>query len=508
MELGVKMPTAISELRERLARLVDLDRAGAILNWDQDVMMPPRGAPQRAAALGTLAELAHEYLIDAQTGRLLDAARAEVSDLPEDSDDACLVRTVTHNYEKARRVPASLAAALARAASEGQQAWIAARKADDFALFAPALRRNIELTRRYVDCFDGFDSPYDVLMDDYDPGRSTAEVSRLFTELRDRLEPLVASLRGGVIDTTPLHVRFPVTAQRQLVREVVARMGFDDQGWRLDDTVHPFATSFGADDVRITTRFCESYFPTGLYGAMHECGHGLYSAGVAPALQRTPLSSLDSLALHESQSRMWENLVGRSLAFSRLITPRLVELSGGTLHGLEPDTLFRAVNAVTPSLIRIESDETTYSLHIVLRFELEQELINGTLTVADLPELWNVRMHDYLGVEVPSDADGVLQDVHWSNCLIGYFPTYVLGNLIAGQLWAKLHDDLPGLDGQIEAGEFGALREWLRVNVHRHGSKFSSTELLQAILGGPIEVGPFMRYLEAKLENVYGTALG
>lgn len=508
LELGVKMPTAISELREWLAQLTDLDHASAVLHWDQSVMMPTRGAGQRAAVLGTLAELTHERLTSERTARLLDAAQTEVAAFAPDTDDACLVREARRRHEKARRVPSELAAKLATAASEGHEAWVVARAADDFDAFAPYLQRNLDLTRRYIECFDSFACAYDVLLDDYDPGTTTALVKRVFGELRDRLVPLIERTRGRQIDQSALHARFPVAAQRTLVREVVGRMGFNDDGWRLDDTVHPFATSFGSGDVRITTRFTPDYFPTALYGAMHECGHGLYSAGVAPTLARTPLASLDSLALHESQSRLWENLVGRSRAFSRLITPRLRELSDGALDGLESDMLFRAVNMVRPSLIRMEADEATYSLHIVLRFELEQQLIDGTLAVRDLPAAWNQKVHDYLGVSVQNDAEGVLQDVHWSEGLIGYFPTYALGNLIAGQLWAKLHEQLPALDAEIAAGELGSLREWLRANVHRHGSKFSSRELLERVVGGPIDVDPFVRYLEAKLTDVYGEQLG
>ncbi|MGH2842139.1 MAG: carboxypeptidase M32 [Solirubrobacteraceae bacterium] len=493
----------MTELRERLETLVDLGHAAAVLEWDQGVMMPHDGGPQRAQARATLAGIRHRHLIDAQTARLLERAEAEVAGLPADGDEVRLVRKVRHRYEKARRVPAELPGELAAAASEGHQAWVAARAEDDFSAFAPHLQRNLDLTRRYVDCFEGFDTPYDVLLDDYDPGTTTAEVTRLFAELKDRLMPLIARLRDVEVATGALDVEYPVPGQRQLVREVVERMGFRDYGWRLDDTVHPFATSFGSGDVRITTRYQCDHFPTALYGAMHECGHGLYEAGIDDGLQRTPLARVDSLAVHESQSRMWENFVGRSRAFSRLITPRLVELSGGALDGLGSDSLFRAVNAVTPSLIRIEADETTYGLHVVMRFEVEQDLIDGKLKVSELPEAWNARLHEYLGVEVGRDADGVLQDVHWSEGLIGYFPTYALGNLIAGQLWAKLATELPELDVQIEAGEFAPLREWLRSNVHRHGSKFSSRELLERVVGRPIEVQPFVSYLEAKLSDVY-----
>jgi carboxypeptidase Taq len=255
--------------------------------------------------------------------------------------------------------------------------------------------------------------------------------------------------------------------------------------------------------VRITTRWEEAYFASSLYGSMHECGHGLYEAGVDKKLQRTPLGFGESLALHESQSRMWENMVGRSRQFCNVLAPTVARIFGGASAAVNQDTLYRAVNKISPSFIRVEADELTYGLHIVLRFELEQELIEGRLKVADLPEAWNARFKEYLGLDVPDDAHGVLQDVHWASGLVGYFPTYALGNLIAGQLWRQAHADLPDLDDQLEAGELSGLREWLRENIHRYGSKYSSRELLQRVVGGPIEVAPFVDYLKHKLGAVY-----
>ena len=346
-----------------------------------------------------------------------------------------------------------------------------------------------------------------MVLDDYEPGGTSVHVRALFDELKGELVPLIAQLRDHEVDASPLHVAYPIAGQRQLSDEVIRLMGYTDDGWRFDDTVHPFASSFGRGDVRITTRFEDDYFPMGLYGAMHECGHGLYEQGVSEALQRTPLSHPPSLALHESQSRMWENFVGRGRQFNHFLHPRMVALAGGPLDGFSADAVFRALNAVKPTLIRFEADETTYGMHIILRFELEQELLEGKLALADLPEAWNSRMRDYLGIEVPSDADGVLQDVHWAAGLIGYFPTYALGNLIAGQLWEKIEQDLPDLDAQIAAGELQGLRQWLGENVHRHGGKFSSAELLQRLVGEPIAVGPFVRHLKAKLSDVYELSL-
>jgi carboxypeptidase Taq len=500
------------ELRTRLAEVVDLRNTSQLLSWDQQTMMPPRGAPARAEALATLERIAHELFISADTGRLLEAASASLDGAPSDSDEAKLVEVVRRHWEKARRVPTELAAELARAASLGQEAWVKARSESDFAAFAPYLERNYELARRYVDCFEGYDCAYDVLLDDYDPGARTEHVASVFAELKAELVPLIAAVAGREIDVSCLHGSFPIDQQRELVRDVVERMGFDRAGWRMDDAVHPFATGFGSGDVRITTRWDEAYYPSSLYGAMHECGHGLYEAGIADSLQRTPLGHGESLAIHESQSRMWENMVGRGRPFCGVLAPKIASLFPGAFASLPDDAdgadaLYRAVNRVEPSFIRVEADEATYGLHIVLRFELEQELIEGRLKIAELPEAWNARFKEYLGVDVPDDANGVLQDVHWSAGLIGYFATYALGNLIAGQLWQRVHEQLPDLDDRLASGELSPLRDWLRENVHRHGAKFDSTELLQRLVGSPLEVTPFVTYLKAKLSDVYGVAL-
>ncbi|HUE28685.1 MAG TPA: carboxypeptidase M32 [Solirubrobacteraceae bacterium] len=503
------MARAVDELREWLAEVSDLDNATQLLEWDQQTMMPARGAGGRAEALATLHRVSHEKFVSAETGSLLDGAQAALNGAPPESDDASLVRVSRRRWEKARRVPTELAADQARAASLGQEAWVKARAESDFASFAPYLERNLELARRYVDCFDDFDCPYDVLLDDYEPGMKTAEVARLFAELKSELVPLIATLAelSDRVDSSWLHDRVPVDRQRQLVTEVVQRMGFDPTGWRIDTAVHPFATSFGSTDVRITTRWDETYFPMALFGAMHECGHGLYEAGIADSLQRTPLGHAESLGLHESQSRMWENMVGRGRAFSQVLAPLIDARFGDGFAGVEPQALYRAVNRVQPSFIRVEADEATYGLHIILRFELEQELIEGRLKVTELPEAWNARFKAYFGLDVPDDSQGVLQDVHWAMGAIGYFPTYALGNLIGGQLWERAHIDMPDLDDQLGAGELSGLREWLREHVHRYGSKFSMPELLEREVGGPIAVDPFVAYLKAKLGDVYGAEL-
>ena len=488
-----------------MAALADLRNVAQLLDWDQQTMMPPGGAPARAETAATVQKISHEMFVSDETGRLIEAASAHLDGAPPDSDEASLVRVTSRQWDKARRVPAELAADLARAASVGHQAWVLAREASDFAAFVPYLERNFELIRRYVDCFDSFECAYDVLLDDYEPGGRTSDVARLFDELKGELRPMIAEVErhDDRVDDSLLYGDFPVDRQRQLVGWLLERMGFDRSAWRIDDAVHPFATGFSNRDVRITTRWDERFLPTSMYGAMHECGHGLYEEGIAQSLQRTPLGHAESLALHESQSRLWENMVGRGRPFCRVLAPRIAELFADRRSTLNGDSLYRAVNRVAPSLIRVEADEVTYSLHIIVRFELEQELVDGRLAIRDLPEAWNARHKEYLGVEVPDDANGVLQDVHWAAGLIGYFPTYALGNLIAGQMFERAHADLPDLDAQLAAGELHGLREWLREHVHRHGAKFSSSELLDRVVGGPIAVGPFVDYLKAKLSEVY-----
>lgn len=497
------MATAMVELREWLAEISDLRRACAVLHWDQGTMMPPRGAPLRSEQIATLERIVHERFTSERTLELIEAAEPELEGESLESIPARIVSEARRTFEKSSRVPVDLAAARARAASRGYKAWVAAREANDFSAYAPVLEENLKLARDYIACFDGYEHPYDIVLDDFAPGLRTSQVSALFGEMRDQLVPLIAELSGRAIDLAPVQVSYAVAEQRQVVDRVLRWMGFDDASWRLDDTVHPFEQSFSVDDIRLTTRYEESYFPMALYGAMHECGHGLFEAGVAPELQRTPLGTIRSSSIHESQSRLWENMVGRGRPFCGALTPLLVEHSRGALTGLDPDTYFRAVNMVQPSAIRIEADETTYGLHIVLRYELECRLLTGELSVADLSEAWNAKMHEYLGVEVSSDADGVMQDVHWSEALFGYFPSYAIGNLVAGQLWARARADIPELDDQLAEHRLEPLREWLREHVHRHGSRYTDDELLARAVGGPVQVQPFISYLRAKLSDVY-----
>jgi carboxypeptidase Taq len=493
------------ELKQRLSEIADLGKAAALLGWDQQVKMPPRGSATRAEQLATLGKTIHEKFTDPAIGRLLDELQGFEESHPYDSTEASLVRVARRDWEKARRVPTALRVELTRAAALAYPVWVEARASSDFSLFLPHVEKQFELRRRYIECFEGFDEPYDVLLDDFEPGMKTAEVREVFDRLKAEQIPLVAAVAEHGNEVEPPRGHFEIAAQQRFEVDVVTRFGFDPAAWRLDETVHPFASGTGRNDIRITTRHFEDSID-GLFACMHEFGHGLYEHQVGEELDRTPLCRGVSLGLHESQSRMWENLVGRSLPFWRYFFPRLQETFPGPLRGWGLEQWYRYVNRVEPSLIRVEADEATYNLHIVLRFELEQELLNGDVAPRDLPEVWNARMREYLGIDVPDDRRGVLQDMHWSGGHIGYFSTYALGNVIAAQLWTRIREDLPELDDEFEQGEFGALRGWLAENLHRHGRKFTPAETLERVVGGPIDPEPYLRYLREKLGGIHGLA--
>jgi carboxypeptidase Taq len=394
------MPSLDPQLVERLGELSDLHHAGHLMAWDQQVMMPAAGAPARGQALSTIHRIHHDRLVDPQLGALLDGAV---------DAEPLIVRAIRRDHDVQRRVPSELTGEMSRAGSQGYAAWLAAREVNDYALFEPALRRNIELARRYADCFAEAEHPYDPLLDRYEPGTTAAQVSALCHRLREGLVPLLSQIAMQPARQA-LPGAFPVAAQREIGLEIVHAMGFEETGWRLDDAVHPFAASLAAGDVRVTSRF-EEHNLTGLFALLHEVGHGLYEHGIDPALARTTLDTGVSLGVHESQSRLWENLVGRSSAFWTHWLPRMRDRFPLSLRDIDLDAFLRAINVVRPTLIRVDADEVTYSLHVILRFELELGLIDGTLDAADLPAAWAAKMKQFLGIEVPDDLHGVLQDI-------------------------------------------------------------------------------------------------
>jgi len=496
------------ELKSRLASIHDLHMARSILGWDQHTKMPPKGGEVRAEQLGTLDRFSHELFIDDEIGRLLEDLRDYEEQVGPDSLEGSLIRTTRRDYEKAKRVPPELRAEMTRAGAIALPAWVEAREKSEFSTFLPYLKRNVELTHEYIACFEDmdYDTAYDVLLDDFDEGMTADVVRAVFDELKRGLVPLIAQIQENAdrVDDSSLHGNFPIEKQRAIALEILERFGFDHESWRLDPTVHPFAMSAGTTDIRLTTRYDETDLSVSLFASIHEFGHGFYEANVDPAMERTSLSSVTSMSLHESQSRMWENLVGRGLPTWRFFYPRLQATFPDQFGDVELDEFYGAINKVQPSLIRVEADEATYNLHIILRFELEQEILSGELSLEDLPEAWNARMADYLGIDVPDDTRGVLQDVHWSGGAIGYFPTYALGNVVSVQLWDKLRGELPDLDAQFEKGEFGDLAGWLRENLHVHGRKYTSKEMLERIVGGPMDPGPYLQYLKEKLGEIYG----
>jgi carboxypeptidase Taq len=494
------VPDALNDLKQRLAEVYDLEKASAIAGWDQRTMMPPKGAGARSEVSATLSGIAHERFTSAEIGRLLDELAPLEAELDYDSDDASLIRVTRRDWDKARRVPSELAADWAREAGKAHVAWLEAREASDFSLFKPALQRVTDVSLRWAEYMEPGDSPYDAFLDEYEPGMKTAEVKAVFDVLRPELTAIVREA-GEPADDSFLEGDFPVATQQEFLAGVLRDFGFEDGAYRLDPTVHPFATTFSRTDIRMTTR----YKPTNLralWAGMHEAGHGLTYQGTDAAVARSPLYGNASLGLGESQSRTWENLVGRSLPFWR---GRLAELQRlfPQLEAVDLDTWYRGINRVAPGLIRVDADEVTYSLHIILRFELEQEIVAGTLALDDLPEAWNAKMSDLLGVDVPDDARGVLQDVHWTRASYGYFPTYALGNVLSVQIWRAVEEELPDLDAQLEAGEFGPLYESLRRRIYRHGRKFTPLETLERAIGATeIDPQPYLEYLRSKVAGL------
>jgi carboxypeptidase Taq len=490
------MDQPLVELKDRLGELTDLRRTEYVLLWDMTVFMPPGGAPTRAAQLATLEGVVHEHVVDERFGELFEALEPYTVTLPYDSDDAALVRVAKRDWDRARRVPKELAVELAQVAAQSYEAWVKAREASDFAAFRPWLERLLDLKRRYVECFEPYDDPYDVLLEDFDHGLSASEVRRIFDELEPELRALVAEHATEEEDAF-MRGPYPIPAQESLSRELVERFGASWDQFRLDTTVHPFEVAFGLGDIRLTTRYTEDD-PYALFTAMHECGHGLYEWGVSPSLERTPLCNGVSASLHESQSRLWENVVGRSLPFWRWFYPRVQDAFPDRLGDVPLESFHRAVNRVRRTFVRVDADETSYGLHVILRFDLEQRLFSGELEVADLPEAWNARCEELLGITPPSDALGVLQDSHWSGGSFGSFPGYLLGSVLSIQIWNAAHAALPDLEEQIERGEFAVLHEWLRENIYVHGRKLTPAETVARAVGGPLDPQPYLAYLREK----------
>ncbi|GGK25512.1 carboxypeptidase M32 [Deinococcus malanensis] len=489
---------SMEQLKRRLGQVSDLRAAEGLMSWDQETHMPSEAAQVRGVQMATLAGLAHEIFTNAQTGMLLEDAQAG------DETDQAIVRVARRDYERATKLPTSFVEEQTRARNEAHHAWVDARKNSSYATFAPHLTRMMDLARRQADLLGYQEHPYDALMDAYEPGMRASQVRAVFADLRDRTLPLVRRIvdSADAADYSVLERPFPAEAQKAFAWRVAGEaFGLQPLFARQDESAHPFQTNFSRSDLRITTRV-EPYWPACLFGTWHEAGHAMYERGVAGRWERTPVSRGASLGVHESQSRMFENLLGRSRPFWNRYFPQLAQAAPEVAAGLDPETLYRAVNRVSPSMIRVEADEVTYNFHVMLRFELELALLEGSLQVADLPEAWNARMNEYLGLTPRNDAEGVLQDVHWSAGLIGYFPTYTLGNLLSVQLLEAAQQDGTVAAG-VQQAEYGPLLAWLAENVHQHGRSLTPEELTLKATGRPLSADPYVAYLHRKYGDIY-----
>ncbi|UJA20755.1 carboxypeptidase M32 [Thermoleophilia bacterium SCSIO 60948] len=500
------MDERLGELRDLLGEISDLGRARALLAWDERTGMPPGGAPARAEQLATLTRVRHERLTAPRLGELLAELAEPAAELDPDGFEASLVRVATRENAKASRVPAELRARIARTSSLAETAWERAREAGDWASFRPHLERVVDLRREYAACFAPSEHPYDPLLDDFEPGMRTAELIPVLDRLRAGTIELLERIEASPIelDVSPLRGEFAVEAQWRVARRVAATMPIAPSDWRLDETVHPFLTSISPHDVRVTTRLEPDALPTSVWALIHEFGHGMYSNRLSPELERSPLARSVSLGFDESQSRMWENLVGRSRGFCAHLAPILAAEFPDRLGGLDGESLYRAANRVARTPIRMDADEVTYNLHIALRFELEVALFGGELEVADLPEAWRERSVAILGVEPRDDAEGVLQDVHWAAGSFGYFPTYSLGNVIGAQLWERIVvPELGDPEAMFARGELEPLRELMAERLYRHGGKHLPGEMIRRLTGGPLDPEPLLRALGHKFGSLY-----
>ena len=488
--------TAYDELLERYGRATYIGDANAVLSWDQEVMMPEGGTPARSKQRGAVSAVAHDIMVDDETAELLDAL--DGADLTD--DEAAVVREIRRQYERKARVPTDLVEEISEATAEAHPVWNETKERDDFDAFAPTLDRLLDLKRRYAEHIDSEADPYATLFADYEPSLDLETAERVLEELREGLVPLIDAIADSGTEPYALEGTFPESDQLAVTREALETLGYDFEHGRLDTAPHPFSTGTQFD-ARVTTRFDESEPLDSLASTIHEFGHATYTLGLSREAYGSPLGEHRGLTVHESQSRLFENHVGRSEAFWELFVDRF---NARHATDLTPRQAYEAANRVyDDNCIRVEADELTYHLHIVLRFEIERELLAGDLDVAEVPAVWNDRMERYLGVRPETDAEGCLQDIHWSHGSFGYFPTYSLGSVLAAQLYAAAEDDIDDLDGKVAAGEFDALHGWLTENVHRHGCRYETDELIERASGEPLTAEYFLEYAEAKFGELY-----
>jgi carboxypeptidase Taq len=495
--------TAYEQLKARLAMISDLGSANSLLFWDRQTYMPEGGIAGRAEQMATLSRLAHEMLVGDETGGLLDAAGEPDPSL----EKGALVRRARHEYEQATKLPAELVAETTRVTALAEPAWVKAREESDWTIFAPHLEKVVPLKREAAEHLGYDDHPYDALLDGYEPGATKVQLEKMFEELKEGIVPLVRAIVEQKVDekgrAAPLYGIFGEAEQEKFGEAVISAFGYDWVRGRQDRSVHPFCINFGPGDVRVTTRFDESWLAPALFGTMHEAGHALYEQGVNPNYARTPLAGGTSMGVHESQSKLWENLVGRSKPFWSYYYSKLQETFPEALGRVDLGAFYRAINVLEPSLIRVEADEVTYNLHILLRFELEVALLEGALSVAELPSAWDAKMEEYLSITPGNDAEGVLQDVHWSNGLFGYFPTYTIGNVLSVQFFEAAVNAHPEIPTEMKEGRFSTLHCWLRENIYRHGSRYYPAELIEKVTGRSLDSKPYLGYLKNKFGEVY-----
>lgn len=483
-----------------------LQSTAALLEWDQQTGLPSKADAYRAEQMAFLAGEIHRRQTSPEIGSLLESLCGSDFVADPECDESAVIRNLKRDYDRNVRLPNDLVKELTIATSTGHRVWVEARQNNDYALFAPKLKNIIDLSQQKADAIGFVDCRYDALLDEYEPGAKTAEVTSILDGLRKELVPLIETIIGSgkAPATELLHRNYPKEAQRAFARHASEAIGFEYDRGRLDETHHPFCTELGPDDCRILTRYDECFFNAGFFGTLHEAGHGMYEQGLRGDHYGLPSGKYCSLGIHESQSRLWENLVGRSKSFWEHFFPEAQRRFPAALENANPDQFFHAVNSVATSMIRVEADEATYNLHIIARFELERDLIDGALSVSDLPEAWNSKYESLLGICPQNFAEGVLQDVHWSAGLFGYFPTYSLGNLYASQLFAAAATDLPDLQSQFAQGEFAPLKSWLNDKVHVAGQKYPAAELVQRVTGQCLSHEALMNHLRSKLLPIYG----
>jgi len=495
----------MNELKKRLVEITNLSSILGLLEWDQNVYLPAKASEARARQVAELSSLIHSKFVALDDDGLLTGLKVQLAKNKLKGGDAVVVAETWRDFERAKKLPDAFVREMAEVSSRSETNWVEARKKNDFALFLPWLEKIVKLKRQEAK-YIGYDkSPYDALIDAFEPGMTADEASKILNDLKDFLVPFVAKIKKAKqkIDAKRLIGNFPIEKQMAFNEQVVSKIGFDLEAGRIDKTVHPFEMSMHPTDVRITTRYRENDALYSVGSIIHEAGHGLYDQGMNPEYFGTPLSEMISHGIHESQSRLWENIIGKSESFWKYFYPKLQKEFPKPFKTVSLADFVRIINKVSPSLIRTEADEVTYNLHIIMRFEIEKEMIEGSIDLKDLPKIWQAKMQEYFGIKVPNNSMGVLQDVHWGAGLIGYFPTYTFGNLYSAQFYSAIKRDIPNIDKQIASGKFGEIREWLRKNIHTHGKTYKAGELVKKVTGEDLNSKYFVDYLREKYSKLY-----